>query len=477
MNRPILFSVLTTTVLLSSCGFPTSRRPETKLILNSRDGSIQIVHTLLERGYIRTIDGRDENGNTALMLASEQGYRGIVRLLLEKGADNRLMNDRGETAFTLAESHGRAEVIQLLKSRQSIFLQGKIPPIPVGNRPVDIVMGDVNKDGKLDIVVANSGSNNITVLLNNGTGGFKPAPGSPHEAGPGAHNVVLGDLNKDGNMDMAVTAHDTYRVTVLLGDGRGNFSPAQGSPFATIDEAKPHNHGLAIGDVNNDGNLDLVTSNHGNNSVSILLGNGKGGLSPPPGSPFLVGRGPYPLALGNVNGDGNLDIVTPNVSSNNVTVLLGDGRGNFAPAAGSPHSVATRPYYVALGDINGDKKIDLIVTHDDIAKMSLLLGDGKGGFGASPASPVDIGRRAYKVIVVDINRDGKMDLVMNNPGSQSVTVLLGDGKGNFRPEAGSPYRIDGDPNGIALGDVNGNGKLDLATANWGSNDIRVLFAK
>ena len=177
--------------------------------------------------------------------------------------------------------------------------------------------------------------------------------------------------------------------------------------------------------------------------MSVLLGNGRGGFTPAPGSPFAVGRAPYPHAVGDVNGDGKLDIVTPNVGSNNVTVLLGDGRGGFTPAANSPYAVATRPYYIAIGDVSGDGKPDLMTTHDDISLMTTLLGDGRGGFAAAPDSPFDLGRRAYKLVAADVNGDARMDVVIGTEASDSVTVLLSNERGGYTPAAAPRTRPEG----------------------------------
>jgi hypothetical protein len=159
-----------------------------------------------------------------------------------------------------------------------------------------------------------------------------------------------------------------------------------------------------------------------------------------------------------------------------VTVLLGDGRGGFTAAANSPYAVASRPYYIAIGDVNGDAKPDLVTTHDDINLMTTLLNDGRGGFTPAPASPFDLGRRAYKLITADINRDARADLVIGTEGSDSVTVLLSNERGGYTPAAGSPYTAGRNPR-VAIGDVNGDGKPDIITANNGSGDITVLFGK
>jgi hypothetical protein len=359
------------------------------------------------------------------------------------------------------------------QSQAPLFTSAPGSPINIGSRPNDISVGDWNKDGKLDVVTCNDGDT-VTVLLGNGRGGFAPAPDSPIKSA--AHLIAVGDVNNDRNPDLAFTHHDSFGVAVLLGAGDGRFTPAPGSPFAAHQGVKPHNHGLTLSDVNSDGHLDITTSNQDDNSVSVLLGNGRGGFAAAAGSPFAVGRAPYPHAVGDVNGDGKLDIVTPNVRSNNVSVLLGDGRGGFMPAANSPYAVATRPYYIALGDVSGDAKPDLITTHDDINLMTTLLGDGRGGFTAAPSSPFDLGRRAYKLVTADVNGDARMDLVVGTEGSDSVAVLLSNERGGYTPAAGSPYTAGRNPR-VAVGDVNGDGKPDIITANNGSSNLTVLLAK
>lgn len=358
-------------------------------------------------------------------------------------------------------------------SQPAIFTPAQGFPLSLGSRPNDIALGDWNNDGKLDIATCTD-ANTVIILLGNGRNGFAPAPNSPINVA--AHIIAAGDVNNDKNIDLALTHHDSFGVLVLLGTGDGKFAAAPGSPFIAHQGTKAHNHGLALNDFNSDGNLDITTSNQDDNSVSVLLGDGRGSFAPAPGSPFAVGRAPYPHAVGDVNKDGNLDIVTPNVGSNNVSVLLGNGKGSFTAAASSPYAVENRPYYVVVGDVSGDGKPDLITTHDDINLMTTLLGDGSGGFNLAPGSPFDLGRRAFKLVAFDINRDARMDLIIGTEGSDAVTVLLSNALGGFTPAAGSPYTAGRNPR-VAVGDANGDGKPDIITANNGSGDITVLSGK
>jgi VCBS repeat protein len=377
----------------------------------------------------------------------------------------------GTVMFLNAGCHGHIAGSHA-ESLRPLFILAPGSPFPLGERPFSIALGDWNNDGKLDLVAGNE-ANKLTVLLGDGRGSFRPAPGPPLPAI--AHLITVGDVNNDHNLDLAITEHDSFGVVVLLGKGDGQFAAASGSPFAALPGVRPHNHGLSIGDVNSDGNLDLTTSNYEDNSVSVLIGDGKGNFAPAAGSPFSVGRGPYNQTLIDLNRDGKLDVVTPNVRDNNVTVLLGNGKGGFIAAAGPPSPVGYRPYYTALGDLNGDGKPDLITTHDDINKMAVSLGDGRGAFAAAPHSPLDLGSRGYKVIITDVNRDAKMDVVVGNVGVNQVSVFLGDGQGNIMAAPGSPYASGMGSPTFALGDVNGDGKIDIVTANSEGSEGRIFL--
>jgi hypothetical protein len=247
-----------------------------------------------------------------------------------------------------------------------------------------------------------------------------------------------------------------------------------GSPFPLIDGLAPHNHGLALADVNGDGLLDAVTSNNNGNSVSVLLGDGRGGFRAAAGSPFPVGRAPYPLTVADLDGDGRSDVATPDVNGHTVSVLLGDGRGGFAPAPGSPYPVDNRPYFAVAAHVNGDRALDLVVSHDDSSRLSVLVNDGQGRFGA--LRRIDAGGQTWKVRTADVNGDGRNDLVVG-VSPASVSVLMGDGTGNFTRAPGSPLRVGRGPWGIAVGDLNHDGRIDVATANSEGDSVSILLQR
>jgi hypothetical protein len=240
---------------------------------------------------------------------------------------------------------------------------------------------------------------------------------------------------------------------------------------------RPHTHALAAADLNRDGKPDLVTANNEDGDLSVLLGDGKGAFTRAPRSPFPCGPSPYPVALADVNGDRHLDIVVPNTAPGptTLTVLLGDGRGDFRSAPRSPFKASDRAYFVAVADLNGDSQPDIVVTHDDASIATIHFGNGKGDFTPAANSPLQLGNRAYGVVPVDLNRDGKMDLAFG--AEHGVAVFLGDGRGGFKRGAGSPFRTGKGTWIIEVVDVNHDGKPDFITNNVESDDISILLAQ
>ena len=343
-------------------------------------------------------------------------------------------------------------------------------PVAMPGAPDAVAVGDFNGDGKPDLAIANAlnGPGLVTVLLGDGTGGFAPAL-RPLPTGAFPISVAVADFNGDGKQDLAVVNTGDSNVTVLLGNGTGVFTQAPDSPFMAGSSA----YSVAVGDFNGDGNPDLAVADFGG-GITVLLGNGSGGFTAASGSPFAAGTHPDSVAVGDFNGDGKQDLAAANNGSNNVTVLLGNGSGGFTAASGSPFAAGSIPLSVAVADFNGDGKQDLAIA-DEGSGVTVLLGDGSGGFTAATGSPFATDLSLDSLAVGDFNGDGWPDLAVANPGDSNLTVLLGDGSGAFTVAPGSPIATGTAPFGLAVGDFNRDGRPDVAAANSDSASVTVLL--
>ena len=329
-----------------------------------------------------------------------------------------------------------------------------------GVSPVSVAVGDFNGDGKPDLAIA--GGNIVSVLLGNGDGTFQAPIEFP--TGIGSARIVVGDFNGDGKLDLAVLALGGTTVSVHLGNGDGTFRAGPSYP-AGVDLMF-----IAVGDFNRDGKLDLVVANKGtfpnftDGSVLVLMGNGDGTFQPAVAYGPVVN--PYSVAVGDFNGDGNLDLAVPNLGANNggVSVLLGNGDGTFQSAV--IYDAGVGCFWVAVGDFNGDGKPDLAVLGPP---DRVLLGNGDGTFqGAIQFDAAAV--TPSSVVVGDFNGDGKLDLAVSNfangnSPSGTIAVLLGNGDGTFQTAVTYGLGTNADPECVAVGDFNGDGKPDLAVAN------------
>ncbi|MBH8572965.1 DUF4347 domain-containing protein [Nostocaceae cyanobacterium CENA369] len=331
----------------------------------------------------------------------------------------------------------------------------------VGSGPRSVTVGDFNKDGNSDLAVANINSNNVSVLLGNGSGGFGTATNFNVESNP--YSVTVGDFNNDGKSDLAVANYGSNSVSVLLGNGSGGFGTA--SNFSSGLGDSPIS--VTVGDFNKDGNSDLAVANIDSNNISVLLGNGSGGFGT--ATNFNVESNPISVTVGDFNNDGKSDLAVANYDSNSVSVLLGNGSGGFGTA--TSFAVGSNPYSVRVGDFNNDGKSDIAVANYGSNSVSVLLGNGSGGFGT--ATSFAVGSNPYSVTVGDFNKDGNSDLAVANFNSNSVSVLLGNGSGGFGNA--DNFGVGTTPTSVVVEDFNKDSKSDLVVTNYGSNNVSVLL--
>jgi hypothetical protein len=362
-------------------------------------------------------------------------------------------------------------VLEVLEGR---VLPSFLPAVnyAAGPGPDSVAVGDFRGIGVLDLVVADFpsfGNGGVSVLLGNGDGTFQ----SPvfYATGSKPLAVAVGDFRHSGVLDLVTADYSNSggTVSVLLGNGDGTFrSPVQ---YLTA----PYCSAVAVGDFNGDGNLDIVTANGGyfqfGGTVSVLLGKGDGTFLP--ATTYAAGPYPVSVAVGDFKANGRLDLAVANANENGtVSVLLGNGDGSFKPAVS--YAAGVNPAGVAVGDFTGSGKLDLVVTNDDfynVGTVSVLLGNGDGTF--QPAVPYVAGLAPWAVAVGDFTGDGKLDLAVTSYDFATVAVLLGNGDGSFQPAVF--YQTPAGAISVAVGDFTGDGFPDLAVANHYDTSVSVLI--
>jgi hypothetical protein len=378
---------------------------------------------------------------------------------------------------------------------------------PVGVQPTEVGIADVDQDGRLDLIVSEE-SNAISLLFGQRDGSFGKATGYP--AGPHPQFAAATDLDADGRIDLLVASYAT--LTIMPGLGGGTFDAAQyydsggvgpgsvsvgnlngdGDPdLAVINQYWDPNVALllgrpggglgdstayaleqlptcvALGDLDRDGTDDVlvVVAGSGVNRLSVFLNQGDGTLAHP--THYALPPSPNSIALGDFDSDGLLDVACTN--STQVAVLLNQGAGMLKHAAvyaGGSGAVA-----IVDGDLDGDADLDLLLAQ--AGSVGVLLGNGDGTFGSPSSYPSGVGF-AKCLAVGDVSGDGVLDVVVGSDYEQSLGVVLGTGAGGFVP-VGSPYDVEGGLWSVALGDLNGDGLLDVAAGNLELSSASVLL--
>jgi hypothetical protein len=490
----------------ASAPFATGASPQAMAIADlNRDGKLDVIVACVLGGDVSVLLGT----GTGTLGAAQSFPTGLA----PSGVAVAEVNDDGRLDVVVVDSADAA--VSVLLGRGDGTLQPRVFLPTAAAPPGGLAIADLDRDGRPDLAVAGAPA---AVHLNDAVfavGEWESFSSDAVDAGVAPSFVALGDFNRDGALDAAVAnVGPPGSVTIHLGAGNGTFAAAP--PV----DGGPSPHAIAVADLNRDGRLDLVVSNLFDARIVVLLGNGAGGFAATPSSPIVTGSSPGPPVAADVNGDGIPDILVPSADANTIAVLLGDGAGGFAAA--TPLQTVDSPMSVAVGDLNGDGALDVVVVHNDSGStLSVFLGVGDGTFGArddvasfpAPRAVVlaDVNRDGHLdalvgsimslavhlgdgtgalpltssqglpvtgdrgVAIADLDRNGILDVVTtgDNPDSQ---VALGFGNGNGGFSVVGPFSTGSDPQGAAVGDLNGDGRLDVVVANHDDGTISVLLA-
>ncbi len=420
------------------------------------DGTFNTVQRFSAGSSQVNIQTADFNADGRLDLAVVSMNGNAVNILLGQGSDG-----RGDGNF------------------------GALTGYPTGATPVSVAPADLDGDGILDLVVAEYFSNSVSVLLGNGSGGRGDGTfgaRNPYSVGTNPAAAAVLESNGDGIPDIAACNYGPDTVSSLLGQGSGGLGDGSFVVAATVPTG-PDPVALAAGDLDADAILDLAAVHSGNNRLGFYRGggaDGRGDAGFTAGWSGAANSVPLWVACGDVDGDRIPDLVTANSGNGRVGVFIADGsdaRGSGTYASQATHTFGS-PHMVELLDLNADRLLDLVVVDNNGGEIEVRLGQGADGvpdgdFGS--VSTAAVGNAPTRFAFGDLDGDSVWDLAVVNSQDDNVSILLGQGTGGFT--ASTPVAVGAEPVHPLLVDLDNDGILDLVTANRGSNSISICLGQ
>jgi FG-GAP-like repeat/FG-GAP repeat/Dockerin type I domain len=479
--------VLTASVAAAQA--PMFRTASQKSLPGTIDNTFYL-NTLIVADIGSNDDGRPD-GIPDLITGNSNGVAPVLFGNGQGGFDTggNVQIDTIPTAMALADvDHDNVPDLLVADSRKLRFLKGGVcfevsnicfqdpaAAIDAGKGPAAILVTDLDGDQNPDAIVIDDADQQsgaagaVTVLLGNGDGTF--TFGGMYTTGIGSTAGVLGDFNRDGKTDVAVANAGSGDVNILLGDGKGGFV------FGQVPKTENEPVAIAAANLNGDGFVDLVVLNRGSDSIVVLDGRQGGAFAAPRSFPSgSAGSVPNGMVLADVNADGKTDVVVANSRTNDASILLGNGRGSFAPPRAFVSDL--EPQAVATGDFNSDGIPDVVTVNQGSVRPNagLLLGIGDGSFVA--VEDVITDPTPTQVAIGDVDNDGLPDLLVAEPGPSpasngAVLVIRADRRTGFAQP--TVLQSAGNADAVLRADFNADNRLDVAALNQAANSVSVFL--
>ncbi|MCA6402768.1 MAG: VCBS repeat-containing protein, partial [Cytophagales bacterium] len=386
----------------------------------------------------------------------------------------------GMAKADLAVTNGSGSSVSVFRNTGSVGTISYAAKVDftTGSFPYSVSIGDLDGDGKADLALANEGSNTVSVFRNTGSAGtISYAAKVDFTTGSLPFSVSIGDLDGDGKADLAVANYSSNTVSVFRNTGSpGTISYAAKVDFTTGSGSGPNS--VSIGDLDGDGKADLAVANYNSNTVSVIRNTGSAGtISYAAKVDFTTGFAPYSVSIGDLDGDGKADLAVANGSGSSVSVFRNTGSaGTISYAAKVDFTTGLFPYSVSIGDLDGDGKADLAIANQSSNTVSVFRNTGSAGT-ISYAAKVDFatGSDPSSASIGDLDEDRTADLAVANARSNTVSVFRNTGSaGTISYATKVDFATGISPLSVSIGDLDGDGKADLAVANKGSNTVSVF---
>ena len=352
------------------------------------------------------------------------------------------------------------------------FTAQRTYPTGDGSLPVSLAVTDVNADNQPDIIVANQLSHNIGVLLNDGQGTFLPQ--ITYSVGIGSHpqHVSVNDIDDDDIPDIFVAMNGANGFGILINDGDGTFFYIGG--YRTGENSYPPS--LAVADVNNDNNLDVIIANQNENNIGVLLFVENFGFSNQTRYPPERVASPTSPSVADINDDNNPDIIFASYDGDKVGILFGKGDGTFPSWTTYSTETNSRPIFVSVADLNQDDKLDIVVANSNTNNIGILLNSGNGTFLSQVTFSTGNNSHPRCVSLVDLNGDNKPEIIVANQNDDNIGIFVNYGNGQFILEKTYLTGVNSKPQFVSVVDVNGDTKPDIIIANSETSNVGVMLA-